>query len=91
MKVVCAEAPKANTKPRRKQKRRVFVMLAQFTDSIAGDQPFSDWLEDDEYPVETYFRNKKMGAALHDDCTISRPSTQSWRCTFVLVQAVQSC
>lgn len=38
-----------------------FVMLAQFTDSIAGDQPFSDWLEDDEYPVETYFRKFKSG------------------------------
>ena len=36
-----------------------FVMLGQFTDVITGDQPFSDWLEDNEYPIETYFRKFK--------------------------------
>ena len=38
-----------------------FVMLGQFTDVITGDQPFSDWLEDNEYPIETYFRKYKSG------------------------------
>lgn len=36
-----------------------FVTLGQFTDSITGDQPYSDWLEDNEYPIETYFRKFK--------------------------------
>jgi len=36
-----------------------FVTLGQFTDSITGDQPYSDWLEDGEYPIETYFRKFK--------------------------------
>ena len=38
-----------------------FVTLGQFTDSITGDLPYSDWLEDNEYPIETYFRKFKSG------------------------------
>lgn len=38
-----------------------FVMLGQYVDPITGDKPFSNWLEDDEHPIETYFRKFKSG------------------------------
>ena len=36
-----------------------FVMLGQYVDPITEKMPFINWLEDDEFPGETYFRKFK--------------------------------